>query len=463
MKIRIDEGNWHRLVAALRAREDVETAAIMLGEPLSTPDGPLIVIREVVPVPNEGYSVRRIDQLSIDPIVLNRLVRPARDRSWSIFTIHTHPGASEAWFSRADDAGDARLMPALRFQSPDAFHGSMVLANGDCLVARTFDANGLACVADVQVVGRTLASPRGVATDVEPWFARQVLALGAWGHARLRKLRVAVVGLGGIGSIVALQLGHLGIGELVLIDGDRIEASNVSRISGATIEDASRSFKVDVAARYIERLGLGTTVEIHRTFFGPDLLPSVGGCDVVVSCVDKQTPRALLNRAAYRYLTPVIDLGTAFRVDRAGGLVGDAGRVVVLAPGRPCLACWDHLDPEALRVEALSDEERKREVMAGYIDGANEAQPSVIAFNAMIAGAGVIELLRLVTRFAGSESPPQRLAFSFADGTVRRNRVGGIRECEICGGYRGPIRESDTNSPKENVAHGHALRCDQVQ
>jgi hypothetical protein len=55
-----------------------------------------------------------------------------------------------------------------------------------------------------------------------------------------------------------------------------------------------------------------------------------------VSCVDRQTPRAMLNRLAYRHLVPVIDLGTAFRVDATGSIVGDAGRVVVIGPGRPC-------------------------------------------------------------------------------------------------------------------------------
>lgn len=435
MKIKIDEGKWRRLVAMLSARDDVETAAIMLGEPLMTQSGPIVVIREVVPVPEAGYNVRRIDQLSIDPIVFNRLVRPARDRNWSVFTIHTHPGAAEAWFSRADDAGDARLMPSLRVQSPEAPHGSMVLVNGDCVVARVFNERGEACNAELQVVGRTLTSPGRVAAEVEPWFARQVLALGAWGQARLRKARVAVVGLGGIGSMVALQLGHLGIGELVLVDGDFVEASNISRIAGATVEDAGRTAKVEVAERYVKGLGLGTTIESHAFFLEPDLIPLIGGCDVVISCVDRHTPRALLNRAAYRYLTPVIDLGTAFRVDMAGAVVGDAGRVVVLAAGRPCLACWDHLDPDALRIEALPDEQRKREMADGYLNGAHEPQPSVMAFNAMVASAGVIELLRLVTGFSGVERPPERLAFSFTDGTVRRNRVGGANACEICGGF----------------------------
>jgi hypothetical protein len=62
-----------------------------------------------------------------------------------------------------------------------------------------------------------------------------------------------------------------------------------------------------------------------------------------------------------------------------------------------------------------------------------EAQPSVIAFNTAVAGAGVTELLRLATGFAGAETPPLRLAFSFSEGTVRRNTVAANQRCEICG------------------------------
>jgi hypothetical protein len=140
-----------------------------------------------------------------------------------------------------------------------------------------------------------------------------------------------------------------------------------------------------------------------------------------------------LNRAAYDHLVPTIDLGTAFRVNAAGSMVGDAGRVVVIGPGRPCLGCWGHIDADALRIEALSEADRDEQLEAGYIQGADEAQPSVMAFNTFVAGAGVVELLRLVTGFAGSDAPPRRLAFSFAEGTVRRNTLDASRRCQICG------------------------------
>jgi hypothetical protein len=129
---------------------------------------------------------------------------------------------------------------------------------------------------------------------------------------------------------------------------------------------------------------------------------------------------------------PVIEIGSAFRVNTEGRLTAGAGRVVVVGPGRPCLYCWGHIDPHRMRIESLSDADRAREAADGYVQGADIPQPSVIGFNTMIAGAAVIELLRLTTGFAGTEDPPLRLAFDFANGTVRRNALAGTKPCTIC-------------------------------
>lgn len=431
MNIRLLEAQWTSFVQNLCLSSDLETAGIILAERMQGGQG--LIARHFVTIPDEAYLIRRADQIRLDPVALNRLIRPAREAGLSIVTVHTHPGTVRPWFSTADDAGDARLMPSLFNQMPGP-HGSMVIAGGSGMAIGRVWINPDAKVdLEVRIVGlRLRVPPRTGPSDDEHWYDRQRLALGEDGQNALKRLRVAIVGLGGTGSAVLLQLAHLGVRGITVVDGDRVEQSNVSRILGATISDVGH-WKVDVAARYAESLGLGTEVQCLRGNLGREVSPSdIDHCDVIMACVDRHLPRTLLNRLSYGKAVPLIDMGTAFRVNPEGRVVAGVGRVVVVGPQRPCLACWGHIDPNRIRIESLSEVDRAREVADGYISGAEVRQPSVVAFNTMVAGAAVIEFLRLATGFAGMDDPPLRLSFDFARGSVRRNLLSGDRDCKIC-------------------------------
>ena len=432
MILRVLELQWTPFADALCARRDVESAGVVLAERLR--GGQVFLARHLLPVPDNGYMIRRIDQLRIDPLALNRLIRPARDGAMSVLTVHTHPMSNRPWFSIADDAGDSRLMPSLFAQMPGP-HGSIVIA-GDTRepAARMWSERGTTVDVVLRIVGKTIQTRAMAYTAIgEPWFDRQALALGEAGQRALRSLHVAIVGLGGTGSVAFAQLVHLGVGRITIIDADRVEHSNVSRIIGATAPDSGVTRKVDVAVRYAASLGLGTHVEVMDGHLGADVsVADIEGCDLVLSCVDRHLPRALLNRLAYARAIPVIDMGSVFRVDASGRVTAGAGRVVIVGPGRPCLACWGHIDADRVRIETLPATERARQAVEGYVDGADIPQPSVIAFNTTIAGTAVVELLRLATHFAGVDDPPTRLGFDFLTGTVRRNVLPSARSCTIC-------------------------------
>jgi hypothetical protein len=433
MKLKLLESDWLPFAEALCARHDVETAGIILARRVA--DGVLLG-SDFILVPEAGYQIREPDRIRIDPIAINRMIRPARDRGLSIFTVHTHPGADETWFSTADDIGDSVLMPSL-FVQTDGPHGSVVVAGDTGLpVARAWREPEVPADIDVQIVGKSLRVIPATRSAPSPeWFSRQRLALGEHGQQTLRRLHVGICGAGGTGSATFVQLVHLGIGEITVIDGDIVEDTNVSRIVGATADDAGITAKVDVLRRYAERAGLGTRVNAVHRHLGTDVPVRVlDACDVICSCVDRHAPRALLNRLSYEKAIPLIDMGSAFRVNGEGRVEDSGGRVVIVGPGRPCLACWGHIDANRIRIESLPDEERARQEEEGYIVGADVTQPSVIAFNTQLAGMAVVELVRMVTQFAGASDPPLRLAVDFEVGIVRRNRLAGERVCSICSG-----------------------------
>lgn len=433
MKLRVVESQWEPFINGLRKRRDVETAGIILAEKVD--GGEVLLARHLIEMPEYAYLVRRRDQIRLDPVAVNRAIRPARDGGLSIITIHTHPGAELPWFSDADDRGDSRLIPSFHHQMPGP-HGSMVVAgNSGVTIGRVWTDAGEKLNLDLCEVGRRLkvSTSLGLQTLESSWFDRQRLALGREGQEALRSLHVAVIGLGGTGSVCFLQLVHLGVGRITIVDGDYVDASNVSRILGSTAGDAGKTLKVDVAERYAAQVGFGTQIRCLNGHLGAEVSPEeIAECDVVLSCVDRHLPRALLNRLAYCFAVPVIDMGSAFRVGVQDEITAGAGRVVLAGPGRPCLACWGHIDPNRIRIESLSEADRASEIADGYISGAAVAQPSVVAFNTVVAGTALVELMRLVTGFAGADDPPLRLSFDFTKGTVRRNTLPAGTGCRIC-------------------------------
>ena len=434
--IRFTEPQWAALLAGLWKRSDVESGAILFAAAVPSSGSASLAVRKVVHVPPDAYRVRKPDFMEIDPLWMNRQCFDARRANLSVFTVHTHLVDAPAWFSWADDAGDRRLMPALLAQMPDRAHGALNVTRSDAL-ARVYVA-GAFRAARISVAGSGLI----VLPSAEPCastsatHARLELALGRHGQARLMAPRVGVVGLGGTGSVTCTLLGRLGIHWFLLLDGDRLVPSNHSRVLESSRADIDAgSSKATIAARGLRAAAPAATVNaIERHLEHQSDLDLLATCDVVFSCVDRLAPRALLNRLAYEAHVPVIDMGSAFRVDDAGRVISQGGKVVVIGPGRPCLWCWGDLDAERIRVEGLAPAERAREAEAGYITGADEPQPSVVTFNATLAAAAVTELVRMVTGFAGSAEPPDRINFDFERGTATRARGRSRPDCRLCGG-----------------------------
>jgi hypothetical protein len=440
--IRFAGTQWTTLQEGLWSRTDVETGAILFAEGTPSSGSASLAVRKVVLVPTEAYRARRSDFMEIDPVWMNKQCFEARQQGFSVLTAHTHLTDGPAWFSWADDAGDERLMPALLAQMPDRLHGALNVTRTDALGRVYLD--GTFQSARISVAGsRLLLLPQRESPDsVRATHSRQQLALGRQGQARLAALRVGVVGAGGTGSVVSALVGRLGIHRLLLLDGDRFEASNLSRILESVPADVeAKTPKTMIARRALQASAPEVTVTtVDRALAHHDDLALLATCDVVFSCVDRLAPRALLNRLAYAAHVPVIDMGSAFRVDRNGVVISQGGKVVLIGPGRPCLWCWGDLDAERIRVESLDPDEREREAEHGYITGADEPQPSVVTFNATLAAAAVTEFLRMVTGFAGSDEPPDRINFDFARATATRARGRSRPDCSFCGAGSPPER-----------------------
>lgn len=431
--IKCTEALWLDLQRALWAQPDVETAAALFVKKIATHDGVALVVKGMRFLEDVEYRDRRRDFLELSPSWINGCCRQARSKGLGVLTVHTHLHSGPPAFSWADDQGDARLLPAMQARVAEGAVGSIVISRDDA-VARAFE-DGHVVPARVTVVGARVATFPKATTRVSEDHARQVLALGPDGQAALGDLRVGIVGLGGTGSIVHMLLRHLGVRRVRAMEPDVLETSNRPRIVGTRVGDETGATTKVAIAQRLARDIQGAEADLQA--LAQPLTDEAGAlklasCDLVFSCVDRLLPRALLNTLAYTANVPIVDMGSAFRVDATGRIVSQGGKVAIVGPGRTCLWCWGDLDPDRIRAETLPPGERRNLAAEGYIEGADAPQPAVIAFNAEIAAVAVVEAMRMVTGFAGTEAPPERLNFDFARGTVVRVRGRSRPGCAFC-------------------------------
>ncbi|MCD8084372.1 MAG: tRNA threonylcarbamoyladenosine dehydratase [Clostridiales bacterium] len=160
---------------------------------------------------------------------------------------------------------------------------------------------------------------------MEDQFSRTELLLGKENMERLRRARVAVFGLGGVGSYTVEALARSGVGTLILVDNDRICTSNINRQIYATHSTVGR-YKVDAARERILDINPSAKVICHRTFYAPETAGEFlfSEYDYVVDAIDTVTGKIELVLQAQAAQTPIISsMGAGNKLDPTAFRVAD--------------------------------------------------------------------------------------------------------------------------------------------
>lgn len=153
--------------------------------------------------------------------------------------------------------------------------------------------------------------------------------VGPEGQSTLLASRVLVVGLGGLGSPVALYLAAAGVGTLGLLDDDRVSLSNLQRQVLYTEEDLGQ-LKVEAARRRLQAMNQDLRVITHPVRLAADNAEEIlRGYDVVVGGADNFPTRYLLSDACVLLGKPLVD----------GSVLGFTGQVTTFLPGKGCYRC----------------------------------------------------------------------------------------------------------------------------
>ncbi|MBO5939399.1 MAG: tRNA threonylcarbamoyladenosine dehydratase [Clostridia bacterium] len=159
-------------------------------------------------------------------------------------------------------------------------------------------------------------------------FEREALLLGEDAIARLASSRVALFGVGGVGSYAAEALARAGVGELVLVDSDCVSRSNINRQLCA-LESTVGLPKVEVIAERLRDINPKIKVICRQEFFLPENahLFDFTSYDYVIDAIDTVSGKIAIAEAALRAGTPMIScMGTGNKLDPTAFRVTDLAK-----------------------------------------------------------------------------------------------------------------------------------------
>ena len=156
-------------------------------------------------------------------------------------------------------------------------------------------------------------------------YSRTRMLLGDDAMEALRRSRVAVFGVGGVGGYVVEALARSGVGALDLIDNDVVALTNLNRQIIATHDTLGRA-KVDVARERVLAIDPACAVRTYQTFFLPETADAFdfSAYDYVVDAIDTVAGKLTIIERALSAGTPVISaLGTGNKLDPSRLAIGD--------------------------------------------------------------------------------------------------------------------------------------------
>jgi molybdopterin/thiamine biosynthesis adenylyltransferase len=348
--------------------------------------------------------------------------------------IHSHPFAGESvTFSGIDD----EILPPFSNWVTRLFPKTEVLfavLGTESVEAATIENNATKTI-PVSIPGDyKLDTPvsymeAGINTDLDQKrYDRGIRCYTEEGQRRLAATKAAVIGAGGLGSILCEQLLRVGIEDLVVIDPDIVEESNLNRLQGAEAGDVGRP-KVEFISDRLHAYNPAAEVETFQSQV-QDCEDTLKSCDLLVAGLDSQNARMWLNEFAVQHMLPYIDAGVLIKRDE-GTITGMEGVVQTVLPGATgCLNCMGRYNQEQAAIDRLNDDELEAAVEDGYIEGtALSPDPAVMPLNTTIAGMTGDVIAKLVTGVAG---PPDYLTYEGLDAELQEVHTHPFNSCEVC-------------------------------
>ena len=220
----------------------------------------------------------------------------------------------------------------------------------------------------------------------ETRYGRQVLIPG-WDQKKLSDASVLIVGVGAIGSFVAVNLALSGVGEIILVDMDTIELSNLNRQLLFSGEDVGRS-KAIVAAEKLRILNPAIEISCYDDRVQEVPRTVLEKATIIVACLDTFRARRWVNSLAYDLKTPFV----------LSGMYAFLGQVQIIYPNEtPCFECNPLIGQDKLSQACTPlGEKRKSDREIDYEERElGIPLPSIASMSSLIGGLITQEVIKI--------------------------------------------------------------------
>ncbi|MGC8516189.1 MAG: HesA/MoeB/ThiF family protein [Thermoplasmata archaeon] len=367
----------------------------------------IAIVNEIVEPSFTSWNVCEDSSINPSSSYINEAIMRADTRDQGLIFVHTHPGSLHPpTFSYIDKQTNRRLLRNISEILPNRVHGSMVFTPSSAS-GILFDNGANRDIDRLLILGENLKefpvkseklAGNGPRSGSDSRYDRQRKVLGDI-QTKLQNLRIAIVGLGGTGSSVAVQLAMMGVGNLTLIDFDLVEESNLPKLQGATKKDVGKA-KVDVIRRHLKKISESNVTAVKADITRDKVIPSVIESDILFGCTDNLTSRAILNDISLQYLIPLVDVGSRIHLNEKKDVDNILIKVQVVTPENACLWCSGTLDGVSIMQESIPEDYRKKLESEGYYKGVGK-QPSIVPVNTVAASLGVMKFLNLIGGLKG--------------------------------------------------------------
>jgi molybdopterin/thiamine biosynthesis adenylyltransferase len=406
-------------------KDQDEEFCFLFSHVVETPKRLIFLVDHVVTFTSDCYLRRGRTSIVLNPDAKNYLYSRFVESQYNgIINCHSHSFDTGAvYFSGIDGLDDLREFAWQYSELPRGkrsvglsprIHALSMVFGQKTLDARGYrpgDPPSLPAIEQVQVLGETLSiltptsgnSP-GLSDEQLATYDRQIRAFGEEGQRVLAGLRIGLVGAGGIGSILAEDLGRLGVrSSLTLVDADYLGQSNLNRWQGAHPNDVGQ-LKVKVLAKRLKAMFPHMRVTpIASRLTTSSALKALKGCDVLVGAIDNHLARFILNRLSVQYLIPYLDAATVITKRQEDKQMELWARMGVVVPGTTaCLSCSQikYYDSKEIALHLYDPQTRKRLIASGYIqDHPEVVSPAVMPLNMQASLMVLTELQNLVAGF----------------------------------------------------------------